>query len=224
MALRINFTKLPLSFSSSSCFNSNLSRLLRFQTKLLISTNTRSPKKVPLHQKFHLPVISAALPPLDLTEDNIRQVLLDARSEASASLCFWLSSATHSDTLGSCFCCISIFQFPQIFDTSVGMTGDLPDSWVVFDLFICQLILFFVNLKCDMTICIVRGGGTCRVGWSLCEGQHERQVLAQASYSSCADQQLSQDSDSCKCSLFFLFTCDYVHWRWIWQWLVVFLT
>ncbi|XP_042494055.1 uncharacterized protein LOC122073528 [Macadamia integrifolia] len=41
------------------------------------------------------PSISAALPPLDLTEDNVRQVLADARTE-----------------------------FAQIFDNSVGITGE----------------------------------------------------------------------------------------------------
>ncbi|KAJ4976572.1 hypothetical protein NE237_001678 [Protea cynaroides] len=55
----------------------------------LRSLKRRSPPKL------RSPSISAALPPLDLTEDNVRQVLADARTE-----------------------------FAQIFDTSVGITGE----------------------------------------------------------------------------------------------------
>ncbi|XP_020264244.1 uncharacterized protein LOC109840136 [Asparagus officinalis] len=94
MALRVHFPTLPLSFSSSSCFSSNLSKFPRLQTKAL---TPRKPDKA-FRPGFGSPVkkISASLPPLDLTEDNIKQALDDARSE-----------------------------FPQIFDASVGMTGEV---------------------------------------------------------------------------------------------------
>ncbi|XP_043689764.1 uncharacterized protein LOC122640614 [Telopea speciosissima] len=52
-------------------------------------------------REFRSPSISAALPPLDLTEDNVRQVLADARTE-----------------------------FAQIFDISVGITGEAELSEV----------------------------------------------------------------------------------------------
>ncbi|XP_010252872.1 PREDICTED: uncharacterized protein LOC104594327 [Nelumbo nucifera] len=48
----------------------------------------------PVRSISYLPTIFASLPTLDLTEDNVRQVLIDARSE-----------------------------FAQIFDASVGITG-----------------------------------------------------------------------------------------------------
>ncbi|KAG8386683.1 hypothetical protein BUALT_Bualt03G0174500 [Buddleja alternifolia] len=51
------------------------------------------------------PAISASLAPLDLTEDNIRQVLADARTEASLLLSLYK-------------CCLA-----QLFDTSVNITG-----------------------------------------------------------------------------------------------------
>ncbi|KAG0467978.1 hypothetical protein HPP92_017306 [Vanilla planifolia] len=46
-------------------------------------------------RRFHMSVISSALPQLDLTENNVKQVLEDARAELA-----------------------------QIFDTSVGITGE----------------------------------------------------------------------------------------------------
>ncbi|KAJ6814325.1 uncharacterized protein M6B38_116265 [Iris pallida] len=72
MALRLHFPTLALSISSasSSFCNPNSTRFPRLQTR------------VPVLRIRSLPMISAALPPLDLTEDNIRQVLVDSRTEA----------------------------------------------------------------------------------------------------------------------------------------------
>ncbi|XP_077222790.1 uncharacterized protein LOC143856450 [Tasmannia lanceolata] len=92
MALKIH-PPLPLSPFSSPSLPSNLCTLktltLTLRNRIRISKSQESARK------SHFPSISAALPPLDLTEDNVRQVLIDARTE-----------------------------FAQIFDTSVGMTGE----------------------------------------------------------------------------------------------------
>ncbi|XP_058114459.1 uncharacterized protein LOC131257682 isoform X2 [Magnolia sinica] len=91
MALKIHHRPLPsphlaFSFLSSSPSPNLFIKSSNFKTLILRSKPSRTIRRSP---------ISAALPPLDLTEENIRQVLLDARSE-----------------------------FAQIFDTSVGMTGE----------------------------------------------------------------------------------------------------
>ncbi|OWM79086.1 hypothetical protein CDL15_Pgr003257 [Punica granatum] len=58
------------------------------------------------------------VPPLDLTEDNIKQVLADARVEASFKLTrkglSWASEAIIA---------LSSLQLAQLFDSSVGITG-----------------------------------------------------------------------------------------------------
>ncbi|XP_072978061.1 uncharacterized protein [Typha angustifolia] len=87
------------SFASSSSLLrslSNPSNLPTFQTLdvTLRTRRYRSGRLRSLPPRSRFPTISASLPPLDLTEDNIRQVLVDARSE-----------------LG------------QIFDAEVGITG-----------------------------------------------------------------------------------------------------
>ncbi|XP_042397725.1 uncharacterized protein LOC121988398 isoform X2 [Zingiber officinale] len=56
----------------------------------------RQPRSTALCPRWRSLAISAALSPLDLTEENIRQVLVDARSE-----------------------------FGQLFDASVGITGEV---------------------------------------------------------------------------------------------------
>lgn len=81
MALRIpGFLSSSLPFSShplptkSSIFKT---LTLTSSNRILRSKSSKTSRKSPL------PLISAALPPLDLNEENVRQVLLDARSEVS---------------------------------------------------------------------------------------------------------------------------------------------
>ncbi|KAG6496818.1 hypothetical protein ZIOFF_044690 [Zingiber officinale] len=64
----------------------------------------RQPRSTALCPRWRSLAISAALSPLDLTEENIRQVLVDARSEAS--IC-------------------PPNAFGQLFDASVGITGEV---------------------------------------------------------------------------------------------------
>ncbi|XXG81433.1 hypothetical protein AAC387_Pa09g2068 [Persea americana] len=99
MALKIHgLSSSALSFSSHRplLLPSNLCKSSILKTLTLATRNgiLRS-KSSKTSRRSSLPLISAALPPLDLTEENVRQVLLDARSE-----------------------------FAQIFDASVGMTGE----------------------------------------------------------------------------------------------------
>ncbi|RWR95741.1 hypothetical protein CKAN_02509700 [Cinnamomum micranthum f. kanehirae] len=99
MALKIHsLLSSSLSFSSHPLLllPSNLCKSSILKTLTLTTRNgvVRS-KPSKTNRRSSLPLISAALPPLDLTEENVRQVLLDARSE-----------------------------FAQIFDASVGMTGE----------------------------------------------------------------------------------------------------
>ncbi|XP_008796566.1 uncharacterized protein LOC103711985 isoform X2 [Phoenix dactylifera] len=97
MALRVHPTSLTSPFLlPSPCSHSNLSKIPHFQTLSLKSRSFRSRKLKALPRGLRSPTITAALPPLDLNEDNIRQVLIDARSE-----------------------------FAQIFDSSVGITGEV---------------------------------------------------------------------------------------------------
>ncbi|KAF8410971.1 hypothetical protein HHK36_003509 [Tetracentron sinense] len=76
-------------------------------SKILISdvTRRRTRNLRPLKWRKMASPISAALRPLDLTEENVTLVLADARTEASPF-------------------------FAQIFDTSVGMTGEAKLSEV----------------------------------------------------------------------------------------------
>ncbi|PKA51228.1 hypothetical protein AXF42_Ash010668 [Apostasia shenzhenica] len=91
MAIRISlFTLQCTSLSSSS-----LAKFPCFQTLTPIR-HLRCRRSRSLCRRLHLPAISAALPQLDLTEDNVKQVLVEARSE-----------------------------FAQIFDSSVGITGEV---------------------------------------------------------------------------------------------------
>ncbi|KAK3025508.1 hypothetical protein RJ639_042043 [Escallonia herrerae] len=75
---------------------------LRWPTLPLRHIRRRPPPDATTTRRFSS--ISASLRPLDLTEDNLKMVLSDARAEASQLI-------------------PSSKIFPQIFDTSVGMTG-----------------------------------------------------------------------------------------------------
>ncbi|KAJ0965252.1 hypothetical protein J5N97_026390 [Dioscorea zingiberensis] len=77
--------------SSSPLLPFNSSKLPCFQTLTL-----RNPSSKKFSRQWRFPAVSASLPQLDLTEDNIRRVLVDARSELA-----------------------------QIFDASVGITGQV---------------------------------------------------------------------------------------------------
>ncbi|CAL9188167.1 unnamed protein product [Musa hybrid cultivar] len=87
-------TSLFLSFSSLS----NRPKIAQLPTLIpsLRNPSLRPPRLKAFGRRWRSLTISAALPPLDLTEENIRQVLIDARSE-----------------------------FAQLFDTSVGITGQV---------------------------------------------------------------------------------------------------
>ncbi|KAK8941225.1 hypothetical protein KSP39_PZI010412 [Platanthera zijinensis] len=90
MALCVPYSVHPCSLSSSV----TLARIPAFPTLILNQIHLRSRRLSLFRRRLHFPAISAALPPLDLTEDNVKQVLIDAKSE-----------------------------FAQIFDVSVGITG-----------------------------------------------------------------------------------------------------
>nr|XP_010928174.1 uncharacterized protein LOC105050026 isoform X2 [Elaeis guineensis] len=95
MALRVHPTSLTRAvLLPYHCSRSSLSNIPHFQTLGLKRRSFRSRRLKALPRRSRSPTITAALPPLDLTEDNIRQVLIDARSELA-----------------------------QIFDSSVGITG-----------------------------------------------------------------------------------------------------
>ncbi|KAJ8485010.1 hypothetical protein OPV22_017495 [Ensete ventricosum] len=85
---------LILSFSSLS--NRSKNSQLRTLIPSLRNQSLPAPRLKAFSRRWRSLTISAALPPLDLTEENIRQVLIDARSE-----------------------------FAQLFDTSVGITGQV---------------------------------------------------------------------------------------------------
>lgn len=101
-----HFQSIPLPLSSSSRISPN-SRISEVMLDIIstgrgfrsrrrtISLRTRGRKTTVVTASPQSLTISAAQPPLDLTEDNVRQVLADAR-----------------------------VQFEQIFDTSVGITGE----------------------------------------------------------------------------------------------------
>lgn len=72
--------------------------------------------------------VTASLSPLDLTEDNIRQVLTDARVEASRDhRHFDLFLSPRASAWSEIHICAFFFssdsQLAQIFDDSVGITG-----------------------------------------------------------------------------------------------------
>ncbi|XP_010928169.1 uncharacterized protein [Elaeis guineensis] len=97
MALRVHPTSLTRAvLLPYHCSRSSLSNIPHFQTLGLKRRSFRSRRLKALPRRSRSPTITAALPPLDLTEDNIRQVLIDARSELA-----------------------------QIFDSSVGITGEV---------------------------------------------------------------------------------------------------
>ncbi|THU51992.1 hypothetical protein C4D60_Mb06t36910 [Musa balbisiana] len=77
------FQGFTLSFSSLS----NRPKIAQLRTLIpsLRNPSLRSPRPKAFSRRWRSLTISAALPPLDLTEENIRQVLIDARSEASGA-------------------------------------------------------------------------------------------------------------------------------------------
>ncbi|EYU26227.1 hypothetical protein MIMGU_mgv1a014182mg [Erythranthe guttata] len=76
------------------------------------------------------PSISASSAPLDLTEDNIKQVLADAKTEASfllfslLQLQFLLHDNNNVANLDYEFVFQFSLQLAQLFDTSVNITGE----------------------------------------------------------------------------------------------------
>eukprot|EP00262_Sarcandra_glabra_P005865 TRINITY_DN1776_c3_g1_i1.p1 TRINITY_DN1776_c3_g1~~TRINITY_DN1776_c3_g1_i1.p1 ORF type:complete len:156 (-),score=14.96 TRINITY_DN1776_c3_g1_i1:258-725(-) len=96
MALKISPHPIsPFTLSSSPLLPSHICKFRTFETLTLRNRSQRLRRSQDSSRKSRLLVISTARPPLDLTEENVRQVLIDARSE-----------------------------FAQIFDNSVGITGE----------------------------------------------------------------------------------------------------
>ncbi|PKU80613.1 uncharacterized protein LOC110116208 isoform X1 [Dendrobium catenatum] len=77
-------------------FSASLVKIPTFQTLTVNRIHLRCRRLSSFRRRLYLPAITAALPHLDLNEDNVKQVLIDAKSE-----------------------------FAQIFDASVGITGEV---------------------------------------------------------------------------------------------------
>ncbi|XP_020588302.1 uncharacterized protein LOC110030084 [Phalaenopsis equestris] len=80
----------------SLSYPSSLAKIQTLQTLTLQRSDLRCRRFSSSRRRLHFPAIAATLPHLDLTEDNVKQVLIDAKSE-----------------------------FAQIFDASVGITGEV---------------------------------------------------------------------------------------------------
>ncbi|KAL0916009.1 hypothetical protein M5K25_013485 [Dendrobium thyrsiflorum] len=77
-------------------YSASLVKIPTFQTLSVNRIHLRCRRLSSFRRRLYLPAITAALPHLVLTEDNVKQVLIDAKLE-----------------------------FAQIFDASVGITGEV---------------------------------------------------------------------------------------------------